>query len=274
MSTQNIRLSSMLSFDEEQEKDIIQLIESLNASHKTGQFISNLIRLAVDAPELLEISDGRYKSKNVDFSYIEKLGMSYNRKKFMDSLKNDVNSLKDKVDKIYDMTMNLVILAQMNKYLGLETKTKNVMTANFILERQLKQIQDALGMHDSIFASNKIQNVENTADKALEFIIECYDGVVKELKETQTVQATQTTQATQVGQTGQTGQVGKATQILNENTQVTEDSNNLNSVSSISSIENQTQKVEEQTKQEDSNDELIDFGDADTAALLNFFGNS
>ena len=60
MGAYNIRLGSMFSLDEEQEKDIIGAIEALNASHQTGKFLSNLLRIALDNPEILDVKDGKY----------------------------------------------------------------------------------------------------------------------------------------------------------------------------------------------------------------------
>lgn len=255
----------MLTFDEEQEKDIIQLIESLNSSHKTGQFISNLIRLAVDNPELLEVQGGRYRSKSIALDYIERVGMSNNRRLFMDSMKNEVNTMKNKVDKIYEMTLNLMTLAQMNKYLELDNKSKNIMTANFILEKQLKELQDILGTKDSVFASNKIQDVEKIANEALEFIIESYDGIVKEFKQQVEVQTVTNVQTAPVEvQTIPVQPIIQPVQQFEQTvTPVTQP---------VTQPSVEQPKVEKTVTEDDT--EIIDFGSADTNALLSFFGNS
>ena len=252
MSIESIRLSSMLTFDTEQEKDIIQLVDALNSSHRTGQFLSNLIRLAVDNPELLEVHGGRYKSKNIALDYIEKVGMSNNRKVFMDKLKNESVSLKEKVDTIYNMTMKLMVLAQMNKYLELDNKSKNIMSANFILEKQVKELQDLLGIGNSIFESNKIQDTEKRAEEALEFIIETYDGIVKEFK--QSIQTQPVVQQPVVQQP--VVQQSVVQQPVVQQPVV------------------QPEQIQQELTQTNDDTEVVDFGNADTSALLRFFGDS
>lgn len=261
MGTYNIRLGSMLSFDEEQEKDIIKAIEALNASHKTGQFVSNLIRIALDNPEILDIKDGKYE-KGAIIKQMERVGMSYNRYTFITQVTKEVEAMTKKVDSIYEMVNKLYILAQMGKHLGLEEKTENLLSAEFILERQVKELQDTLGISltSSMFASNKKEDTKKKAEDALEYIIETYDNILNELKNSIKVEVPVQQVPVQVQQM-------PAQQIPVQ--QITQETYQVDTTQNIK--EENTNKVEEV---KDNDHEVIDFGDADTAALLNFFGNS
>lgn len=183
MGTKNIRLGSMLSFNEEQEQDIIKMIEQLNSCHKTGQFLSNLIRIAVDNPEIIDRCNGKYEYGTA-IKQVESLGISQNRKQFMLGVTKEVEALKKKVDEIYLMTMKMYMLAQMGKHIGLKEKSDNLLCADFILEKQVKELQTLLGVtfSDSVFIANKSNTAHQIADESLEYIINTYSGIVDELK--------------------------------------------------------------------------------------------
>lgn len=254
MGTYNIRLGSQLTFDEEQEADIIKTIEAMNASHKTGQFISNLIRLAFDCPDILEKKNGEYEKGNV-IKLLESAGKTSNRQLFFNQLSKEVDDMKQKVDKMYNMVLKTYILAQMGKQIGLSEKTENHLMAQFILEKQLKELQDKLGitLSSSVFASNKKQEVEKIADEALEYIIESYSGIVNELR---TIISNNTEQS-------------RFTIVENSKPEI-------NNIQTYSEVETQKEnKVENSTDSENSiTDDFVDFGNADLGALANFFSTS
>lgn len=248
MGTRDIRLGCLLSFDEQQEADIIKALEVLNSSHKTGRFVSNLIRLAFDDPEIYE-SD----RKDAVAKAMQDCELSYNRKIFMDGLEAKLNEMKKKVDKMYDMVLKTYILAQMGKYLGLEQKADNELMAQFVLEKQFKELQDILGMSmtSSVLASNKKQDVEKIANDALEYIIDSYSGIVNELK----------------GIVNKQAEISQVTQM--NDTQIENTVQNTNEI-----MENTENKEIARSIEESKEDEYIDFGSADYDALSNFFGDN
>lgn len=256
MGTYNIRLGSQLSFDEQQEADIIKAIETMNASHKSGQFISNLIRIAFDCPEIMDNNSGKYE-KGAILKAMENSGLSYNRQAFMYQITKEVDAMKKKVDEMYSIILKTHMLGQMGKHLGLEEKADNELMAQFVIEKQLKELQDALGISltSSVFASNKKQDIEKIADDALEYIIESYSGIVNELKA--------------IVSNAQTVQVQTAQQTATQFQQVNEPVNN---VVETPVINVEQPNVDNSTADNTDEDEIIDFGNADFSALGNFFG--
>lgn len=249
MATHSIRLSSMLSFDEEQEKDIIEIVESMQTSHTIGQFLSTLIRLGVDNPEVFELKDGKCTEGSA-VKQLEKLGMSQIRYNFMRDVAKEVNGMKDKVDKIYEMVLKTYELALMGKHLGLEEKAENQILANFILQKQLKDLQDTLGIQltSSVFASNKTQDTKKLAEDMLEYIIESYDSVVNQLKEMVNVQPIVVQQPIE--------------------------QNNIQQQQSSVSTETKNNLQEQQDATIDNSDDIVDFGKANFDLLNNFFGDN
>lgn len=256
MGTYNIRLGSQLSFDEQQEADIIKAIETMNASHKSGQFISNLIRIAFDCPEIMDNNSGKYE-KGAILKAMENSGLSYNRQAFMYQITKEVDAMKKKVDEMYSIILKTYMLGQMGKHLGLEEKADNELMAQFVIEKQLKELQDALGISltSSVFASNRKQDIEKIADDALEYIIESYSGIVNELKT--------------IVSNVQTVQVQTAQQIVTQFQKVDEPVNN---VAETPVINVEQPNVDNNTADNSDEDEIIDFGNADFGALGSFFG--
>lgn len=256
MGTYNIRLGSQLSFDEQQEADIIKAIETMNASHKSGQFISNLIRIAFDCPEIMDNNSGKYE-KGAILKAMENSGLSYNRQAFMYQITKEVDAMKKKVDEMYSIILKTYMLGQMGKHLGLEEKADNELMAQFVIEKQLKELQDALGISltSSVFASNRKQDIEKIADDALEYIIESYSGIVNELKT--------------IVSNVQTVQVQTVQQPVTQFQQVDEPENN---VAETPVINVEQPNVDNNTADNSDEDEIIDFGNADFGALGSFFG--
>ena len=164
--------------------------------------------------------------------------MQKNRKDFFSDISKKANELKQKVDKIYDMSFKMYMVTLMGKQIGLNDRSKNTLKASFMIEQQLNELQKILGNSVETFDSNKIKNTEEKAKECLEYIIEAYDGVVNELREclAQTI-------------------------VVQANA---EQSNTTQTESSKAEIDNKLEKDSEEQE-----DELIDFG---SDALSNFFG--
>lgn len=262
----SIRLNSTIQFDENTEKDIIDLISSLNSCHKTGQFLGTLIRLAVDNPEVFkrDSATGRYNTGEL-YNYLGTNAMSKNRADFFNALYKEVLELKTKVDAIYKMSLEERTLAQFGKHIGLEDKSRNTMRAGFLLEKQLADIQNVLGdksySEDSIYMSNKLTTSDKVVSDIVAFIINTYGDIVDEIKSSLTVPVQ--VQTVQVPVQTQQVETPAIAEVINE-----------------TRVDNKTKA--ESTKSASDNitvfdgDEVIDFGseptDADIDALANFFG--
>lgn len=263
MGTQSIRFGSTLTFDSDTEKDIIKVMEHLNATHATGKFISNLIRVALDNPEILDRTS-HHIEKGAVLKKIEELNLSCNRYKFFNDINKEIEAMKKKVDKVYELSLKNYTLAQMGKHLGLEDKANNTLLAGFVLEKQLKELQDTLGitLGMSAFESGKLVETHKKADDILEYIIETYDSLVNELKskfEVQTVQVPITQEV----------QVPMIQPVQNIHTDDVD--------TAVNNVEDKKESIEvdeknkiETTEESDDNKE-IDFGNADMDALASFF---
>lgn len=259
MSDKVVRVDCNVAFDENQEADIIKSIEELKSSHRLGKLMASIIRLAYDNPEIL-CNDGNGFQKGRVTTRMEEIGISFNRYAYLNQLKDEVNSIKTKVDTMYEMIMKTYTLALMGKHLGLEDKAHNELCAQFILEKQVKELQDLLGVSliSATFESNKVHKKEELAEDVLEYIINAYSGIVDEISNNLTNNIIIQPQA-----------LVNTAQAPAVNTNNTDTTSTGNTGTESTTVET-TEAVEDN---KDSGDQFIDFGDADMSALNNFFGN-
>lgn len=175
MSSFKIKLGATLVLDKEKEKDTIKQLEKLRSRHKLGEFISQCLRVVFENRELAEKC-----GLNMD-----RYGLTDNRKQFYEAVNKEVKQMNNKIDAIYDMAYRTYTLTQFNKKIGIEEKSKNILQAQFLLQKQMREMCNVLGIENitQVYESNKMYNLEKNVDETLEFIINYYDGIINELKE-------------------------------------------------------------------------------------------
>ena len=252
MSRRTIRLGSTLSFDEEKEKDIIDAIETLSRSHKLGELVSHIIRVAFDNPEDLASREKLNKA----FEEVSRLGMSRNRFEFFQQVSRTIEEMKAKVDTMYDMNLKLLTLAQFGKRLGIEERTDSMLAAQFVLQKQIDVIANTLGIThpNHTYYSNKIQETHEKADDILVYILESYDNIINELKESLV------------------GGVNTVTDVSEESNKTDREMEDRSVGIQEDEEDNQTEVSGTTSEEPEEKEEYIDFGDADLGALASFFG--
>lgn len=172
MSQTIMKLGATLKFNTEKEQDIIMTVDGLKQKHKLGAFISNIIRAAVEHPEVFEQAGVK----------VSEGGMSNERKDFFDKANADIIQMGKKIDRIYQMGVEILSLAKANKMLGIEDKGNNLMRAQFVLQKQMNEMCRTLGIETLLYESNMEDNISRTVDEVMEFLVEAYDGIFTELK--------------------------------------------------------------------------------------------
>ena len=160
-----------LNFSDKEEKDMNNLVGELAASRKLGAYISNIVRLAYDNPELVGVAI------NTKAGTITRA-----RRQMLNECEAKYNELNAKVDKLLDMCEEMYTLTKFGKRLGLESKTKNMLQAAFMADRQLKEL-DTLGFSCREVEEELPSEVEERCDKTLELILTSYSDIVNEVRE-------------------------------------------------------------------------------------------
>lgn len=170
-----VKLNSVLYLDEQKEADIIEQVESLKNRHKLGDFITACIRTCWENPEVF---------RKAGYS-LSQFGLTDSRIKFFSNIERQLNELRAKVDKIYDLSLKTYTLAQFGKRLGLEEKSENCLRATFLIQRQVDELSSILGLSgiNNVWESNKLEVTSTKVDELLEFIIESYESITLEIKQ-------------------------------------------------------------------------------------------
>lgn len=284
MSNKTIKLVANLTFDENRESDIISMIEYLNSHHKTGQFLSGLIRLAMDCPEIIMKNTNGEIELGASMAKVTVDGISTLRRDFMNSLSAKVDKLWEQVADIRKMALQVYTLAQMNKFVGLEGKSENTLRASFVLERQLSDLQKSLGtlINDKQFIDVKLKNSKEFADETLEYIITTYDGIVNEIRNQFSTVNSMVNQTIGMASTEPKHidvhtKIDGAQSVIKEDTKpepVVEQAVDVPEVSNLVEETNVVTSTVNTTDNSTADDDIIDFGSDpdDLEALANFFG--
>lgn len=188
------KLRSVMYLDSKKEKDLINYVAELKHSHKLGEYIAICIRTCWENPEILDKAG--YKT--------EHCGMTEKRTKFFNDVNRQMNELRYKVNKIYDIALKDYSLAQFGKLIGLSEKSKNLLRTEFILRRQIDELSRILGVSNLSSGWESESNINTAkADELLELIIQSYDGIVSELKASLEYEVS-TTPQTKMKQSGAT----------------------------------------------------------------------
>lgn len=275
MANKTIKLVANLTFDENKELDIVNMINYLNSHHKTGQFLSGLIRLAMDCPDIIMKNTNGEIDMGQSMKKITVDGISTIRKDFMNNLNSKVDKLWGHVTDIRKMALQVYTLAQMNKFVGIEAKSENTLRASFVLEKQLSDLQRSLGtlLNDKQFIDERLKESKEFSDETLEYIINTYDGIVSEIKNQFSTVSTMVSQVTE-SRPVETNVVEAVKPFETPvETKVADGAEPVRPVESVNESK-PSNIINAGGSTSDTEEEIIDFGSdpADLDLLSNFFG--
>lgn len=288
MSDYSVRLGSTLTFNTEKEKDIIEMVERLSSKHKLGELISHLIRVAFESPEAYN-SKEKLQQMITDMA---KLGISKSRYDFFNSIASEVAAMKNKVNDIYDMCLKMESAIMLGKRLGIEGKIDNALGATFLLEQQLEKLSQVFGIDkiNTIFNSNKILETKQKASDLVAYTLETYGDMLNKSSNENTENNNQAmlceieksienilNKQHQMLQDTLSKMAYMQAPIVNSNIRADTTVNSESKVETAAKSGNDTQekakdKVSGFSIETSTDDEFIDFGEADMDALSSFLG--
>ena len=173
----NIRVNTVLDFDDNKEKDIIDFVNELNKRHKFGMFITALIRIAYDS------SNGALNRTFIE--QLDSIGLSVERKEFFADVSKKVNDMESRVNAIYNMVFKIYALSLLPSKIGIKQKAENSLLAEFVIEKQLSELREILGIRNimSVYTSNRLCDKKKEAEELLDYIIEKYSDIINVLKD-------------------------------------------------------------------------------------------
>lgn len=265
MNKHRVRLGATICFDKHKEKDLIDQVEQLASARKLGDFIADALRVVLENPELMEKKGMR----------IGKYGLTGGREEYFSKIREDMDILSSKVDKIYEMALKAYTLGAFGKRMGISGKSENTMMAGFILERHIEETCSALGINrfNHIYESDKLGDAKDRANEILEYIIESYDGITDEIVKNVSVGRIQEVKETARVDSRESIDTIKGRQIDNRGIPYEEvkSSHKVYSEPLNNSKGNAGENLG--YTEEEGDDDIIDFGnDANWDALMEFTG--
>ena len=283
MGNYSTRLGCTLTFNEESEKDVVRLVEQLQGSRKIGEFISHLLRMASENPEIID----RKMDGSVDFSAtlreMSRLGVSPTRYQYLQAMGKEVDAMKQKIDAIYDMSFKMYMLSMFGKQIGLEKRSDNMLMSSFVAERELTKVCKTFGINtvQDAFTSNKLDREHEKANDALAYILETYDNIINEIKDSLLSEIKAKPLELEVVAKPVNLDIGVGAVTVQENTNKglneslekdTEDSDKLRSEAEEASRNAVKAGMAPLELDDEDDDEPVDFSNAELGLLEGFFG--
>lgn len=257
MNKTEIKLGSTLVFDTEKEADLIKLVRTASSQHKLGEILSHLLRIYSENPDKLNESKSSLTKLIINMS---NKGMTPERYSYFKKVDRELSEMRGKVDSIYDMCFEMYSLAQFGKRTGLEGKATNGLMAEFMLEKQLDELTEKLGVDNinNTFTSNRVGDTKKKSKEVLEYIINSYDNIVDELRQAVVTEVAISNVA--IKEVDNNVQVKETAEVENKpSSKLIEVADDIDGVA----VDNGDNSID---------NEIIDFGKADLGALSNFFG--
>lgn len=181
------KLGSMFSgtkikLDASREQYVQDKIKELAKSGKLGEYLTALIRISMSDPTNSGANEAFIQS-------VIDLGMTGETKKFLDKCSDELAEMHSKIDAVYNMCVDMYTLVKFKGMLGLDGAVKAPAASEFMCKRLINKFCQSLDIDDyTLFESDKLGKVEETSDRALEYILESYGDIVDELKACRTVE--------------------------------------------------------------------------------------
>lgn len=171
------KMLASIKTDKAKEKDLTEFLNQLRSSRGLSDFVTACVRACWETPNIL---------RRAGYSQVSS-DMTKQRVEFIRDTERNISELYKKVNEIYRIAFQMYMLAQFNKRMNLEDKSKTILAAQFELQRFIKQLETTLGISnisntwDS--SNTKIADIAELGDKVLEYIIHTYDGIASEIVE-------------------------------------------------------------------------------------------
>lgn len=174
---QQIKISASLTLDNEKEKDLIDTVERLRDSRQLSNFVTNIVKFALENPSLLD-------QAHIDSS---KILMANSRLQFFEEVKQELYDMDKRIDNLDKMVAKTYELSRFGKKIGLSEKANSNLRAELVLKRHMAELKKSLGYSEYDFnrrmenTKNDLETYENKVEEFLEYVIEHYDGIVGEI---------------------------------------------------------------------------------------------
>ena len=183
---ESTRLRTYVEFDPVKDSEALTKANRLVDNRQFASFVSNVVKVVLNNPDMIN-----------NIEAMASVGDEY-KEKHITELINKVLKLEEAIKELNDEVLLLKEFIKLRKVIGIEQKVDNVLSADLLIKRQIRKLNQILGktgtdlIIDSKYIQEDFTSQNKRAEDVVAFAVEYYDGIINELRETVKVREVET----------------------------------------------------------------------------------
>lgn len=183
---ESTRLRTYVEFDPVKDSEALTKANRLVDNRQFASFVSNVVKVVLNNPDMIN-----------NIEAMASVGDAY-KEKHITELINKVLKLEEAITELNEEVLLLKEFIKLRKVIGIEQKVDNVLSADLLIKRQIRKLNQILGktgtdlIIDSKYIQEDFTSQNKRAEDVVAFAVEYYDGIINELRETVKVREVET----------------------------------------------------------------------------------
>lgn len=183
---ESTRLRTYVEFDPVKDSEALTKANRLVDNRQFASFVSNVVKVVLNNPDMIN-----------NIEAMASVGDEY-KEKHITELIDKVLKLEEAITELNEEVLLLKEFIKLRKVIGIEQKVDNVLSADLLIKRQIRKLNQILGktgtdlIIDSKYIQEDFTSQNKRAEDVVAFAVEYYDGIINELRETVKVREVET----------------------------------------------------------------------------------
>ena len=183
---ESTRLRTYVEFDPVKDSEALTKANRLVDNRQFASFVSNVVKVVLNNPDMIN-----------NIEAMASVGDEY-KEKHITELIDKVIKLEEAITELNEEVLLLKEFIKLRKVIGIEQKVDNVLSADLLIKRQIRKLNQILGktgtdlIIDSKYIQEDFTSQNKRAEDVVAFAVEYYDGIINELRETVKVREVET----------------------------------------------------------------------------------
>lgn len=183
---ESTRLRTYVEFDPVKDSEALTKANRLVDNRQFASFVSNVVKVVLNNPDMIN-----------NIEAMASVGDEY-KEKHIAELIDKVLKLEEAITELNEEVLLLKEFIKLRKVIGIEQKVDNVLSADLLIKRQIRKLNQILGkagtdlIIDSKYIQDDFTSQNKRAEDVVAFAVEYYDGIINELRETVKVREVET----------------------------------------------------------------------------------
>lgn len=183
---ESTRLRTYVEFDPVKDSEALTKANRLVDNRQFASFVSNVVKVVLNNPDMIN-----------NIEAMASVGDEY-KEKHITELIDKVLKLEEAITELNEEVLLLKEFIKLRKVIGIEQKVDNVLSADLLIKRQIRKLNQILGktgtdlIIDSKYIQEDFTSQNKRAEDVVAFAVEYYDGIINELRETVKVKEVET----------------------------------------------------------------------------------